>query len=186
MSEMTLDVAVHTITLCGSTKFKHYFIYANEILTMRGSVVISLAFFGHADKINLTREQKEFLDELHLKKIMKADEIFVLDVNGYVGDSTRKEIEFAEAHNKIITYYTQCEELRLEIDNKVREYLDAFDADAERVRRKKQREVLADLMGCIDAVLMILRIHPARHEFRTVVEDLTANRDIYLATIEEG
>ena len=47
---------------------------------------------------------KAMLDELHKRKIDLADEILVLDVDGYIGDSTRSEIEYAKTHGKSILY----------------------------------------------------------------------------------
>ena len=51
-------------------------------------------------------EQKNNLDKLHLAKIDLSDAIFVINKNNYVGDSTKKEIEYAKKHNKKIFYYT--------------------------------------------------------------------------------
>lgn len=92
------------ITLCGSTKFKKEFEEANARLTMEGNVVISVGLFGHADSVALTKEQKEMLDQIHFDKIHMSDEIYVINVGGYIGESTRNEIEFATTTNKKISY----------------------------------------------------------------------------------
>lgn len=92
------------ITLCGSTKFKEQFEDANERLTMAGNLVISVGVFGHAKGIELTKQEKEMLDHIHFKKIDLADEVFVINVNGYIGQSTRKEIEYATRSGKQISY----------------------------------------------------------------------------------
>ena len=56
------------------------------------------------DEGTLTRT-KEMLDDMHKRKIDMADEIFVINVGGYIGDSTRSEIEYAKEHGKTVRYY---------------------------------------------------------------------------------
>lgn len=97
------------ITLCGSTRFKDAINYWNARLTMEGNIVISLGVFGHVDMPDHDwttggNADKVMLDNLHKQKIDLADEVFVVNVGGYVGDSTRGEIEYAIAHGKLITY----------------------------------------------------------------------------------
>ena len=55
------------------------------------------------DEGTLTKT-KEMLDDMHKRKIDMADEIFVINVGGYIGDSTRSEIEYAKAHGKKVKY----------------------------------------------------------------------------------
>jgi len=88
------------VCLCGSTRFKQEFIDANFKETMVGKIVLSVGWFGHADKKKycITEEEKEMLDELHLRKIDLADEVLILNVNGYIGESTRNELEYAYRH----------------------------------------------------------------------------------------
>jgi len=106
------------VCLCGSTKFKNAFDEANYQKTMAGWIVLSVGFFMHAtnnrhgEHIGATPEQKIALDELHLCKIDLADEIFVLNVGGYIGSSTRKEIEYAKSLNKTIKYLEDKDERR--------------------------------------------------------------------------
>ena len=91
------------ITLCGSTKFKEEFERVNRELTLAGNVVISVGCFGHSGD-NVTDEQKVMLDEIHKQKIDMADAIFVINKDGYIGSSTKSEIEYAKAHGKVIYY----------------------------------------------------------------------------------
>ena len=91
------------ITLCSSTKFKDEFMRVQKELTLKGYIAISVGCFGHSGDI-FTDEQKIMLDEMHKRKIDMADEIFVVNVGGYIGISTRSEIEYAEAHNKKVNY----------------------------------------------------------------------------------
>lgn len=98
------------VCLCGSTRFKDAFDEANYQETMKGNIVLSVGFFMHAtgnkhgESIGATPEQKITLDELHKRKIDLADEVLILNVNGYIGDSTRSELEYAQKHNKRIRF----------------------------------------------------------------------------------
>ena len=84
------------ITLCGSTRFKEEFLEAQKRLTLEGNIVISVGLFGHSgDDVVWTEGVKDMLDRQHLAKIDLADEIFVINIGGYIGDSTRREIAYA-------------------------------------------------------------------------------------------
>jgi NAD(P)H-nitrite reductase large subunit len=93
------------VTLCGSTKFKDEFMEIQKKLTLEGNIVISVGLFGHSGDNEVWSEgTKEMLDDMHKRKIDMADEIFVINKNGYIGSSTRSEIEYAVLHNKIIKF----------------------------------------------------------------------------------
>ncbi|MEG1254925.1 hypothetical protein [Clostridium sp.] len=95
------------VTLCGSTKFKDEFIRVQKELTLKGIIVISVGLFGHADNefgTVITDEVKVMLDDIHKRKIDMADEIFVINKGGYIGSSTRSEIEYAKEYGKRIVY----------------------------------------------------------------------------------
>jgi|SRR3989338_7553984 len=94
------------ITLCGSTKFKKQFIEINKMLSLEGKIVLSVGLFNHADSENITKDQKKMLDELHLRKIDLSDSIYVIDVDGYIGESTQREINYARDKSKDIIYYS--------------------------------------------------------------------------------
>ena len=97
------------ITLCGSTRFKEEFLESQKRLTLEGNVVITVGLFGHSgDDVVWTEGVKDMLDRQHLAKIDLADEIFVINVGGYIGDSTRREIAYAEYKGKSITYLESC------------------------------------------------------------------------------
>ena len=100
------------ITLCGSTRFKDQFMEMQKKLTLEGNIVISVGLFGHSgdsevwenmDEGTLTRT-KEMLDDIHKRKIDMSDEIFVINVGGYIGDSTRSEIDYAIEQGKKVRY----------------------------------------------------------------------------------
>jgi len=100
------------VTLCGSTRFKDEFYKEQKRLTLEKKIVISVGLFGHSgdeevwenmDEGTMTKT-KEMLDDMHKRKIDMADSIHVINVGGYIGDSTRSEIEYAKKMGKKITY----------------------------------------------------------------------------------
>ncbi|MBU9713966.1 hypothetical protein [Evansella tamaricis] len=95
------------ITLCGSTKFKQQFREAEAAITLQGNIVISLGFFEQSEGIQITEEQDKMFEAIHYRKIDMSDEIFVIDVDGYIGSSTRKEINYAIANGKGVHYYSK-------------------------------------------------------------------------------
>ena len=106
------------ITLCGSTRFKDEFIETQKRLTLEGYIVISVGLFGHSgdeevwenmDEGTLTRT-KEMLDDMHKRKIDMADEIFVINVGDYIGDSTRSEIAYAKKKGKRVRFLEKHKE----------------------------------------------------------------------------
>ena len=107
-----MTVRYKVVTLCGSTRFKEEFMEAQKRLTLEGKIVISVGLFGHSgdsevwegmDEGTLTRT-KEMLDDMHKRKIDMADEIFVINVGGYIGESTASEIAYAKAAGKAVSY----------------------------------------------------------------------------------
>lgn len=98
------------VCLCGSTRFYKEFQRANYEETMAGKIVLSVGFYLHSSKAahgetwGCTPEQKIRLDELHLRKIDIADEVLVLNVGGYIGQSTRRELEYARVNGKRVRF----------------------------------------------------------------------------------
>ncbi len=100
------------VTLCGSTRFKDAFLQAQKELTLKGNIVLSVGSFGHSgdsevwegmNEGTLTKT-KEMLDDMHKRKIDMADRIFVINVGGYIGSSTRSEIAYAKAQGIPVDY----------------------------------------------------------------------------------
>jgi hypothetical protein len=92
------------ITLCGSTRFREAFEKANRDLTLQGNIVISVGYFGHGDP-NLTEDVKRALDELHFRKIDISDAIMVVSgIDGYIGNSTFNEIQYARSTGKQVLW----------------------------------------------------------------------------------
>ena len=93
------------ITLCGSTRFKEQFVEVQKRLTLEGNIVISVGLFGHSGDNEVWNEgTKVMLDRMHLAKIDLADEIFVINVDNYIGDSTRNEIAYAKSKGKRVNF----------------------------------------------------------------------------------
>ena len=93
------------ITLCGSTRFKDDFMRVQKELTLQGYIVISVGLFGHSGDQEVWDERtKEMLDNMHKRKIDMAQAIYVINKGGYIGSSTRSEIEYAKAAGKEIYY----------------------------------------------------------------------------------
>jgi hypothetical protein len=100
------------ITLCGSTRFEAEFAEVNQRLTMDGCVVISLGMFRLPDLPDHDRttdgsDLRARLGDVHLQKIRMADEVYVVDPGGYVGESTRREIAYAESLGKPVRYLSR-------------------------------------------------------------------------------
>jgi len=93
------------ITLCGSTKFKDEFIREQKRLTLEGNIILTVGLFGHSGDNEVWNEGvKEMMDDMHKRRIDLSDEIFVINKNGYIGESTRSEIEYAIKTKKIVKY----------------------------------------------------------------------------------
>ena len=97
------------VCLCGSTKFKEAFEEAYKRETLKGNIVLSVGWYGHCEDTPIPEEQKEKLDELHLDKIRMADEVLFLNVNGYMGKSTCRELIFAFGLQKKISWLEEPE-----------------------------------------------------------------------------
>jgi len=93
------------VCLCGSTRFKDEFIQANKDETLKGNIVLTVGLFGHHEpNFDMSSDMKLMLDELHKRKIDLANEILVINVNHYIGNSTKSEIEYAQSKGKVVRY----------------------------------------------------------------------------------
>lgn len=104
-------IAPKIVCLCGSTRFYEAFQKANYDLTMAGKIVLSIGFYphssaasGHGEGVGHDSAEKVELDRLHFRKIDLCDYVYVLNVDGYIGNSTRNEIEYANSLGKPIEY----------------------------------------------------------------------------------
>lgn len=99
------------VCLCGSTKFGEAFRLAQLQETLAGRIVLTIGCNMKSDDDlfgNMAQPAKDaikkMLDELHLRKIDMADEVLFLNVNGYIGESTKREYDYAKAHDKKIRW----------------------------------------------------------------------------------
>lgn len=99
------------VCLCGSTKFKDAFTNAQLKETLNGHIVLTIGcnmksdteIFGHLSSKEFHATKKK-LDKLHFRKIEMADWILVLNVGGYIGESTSNEIAHANKLGKPVKY----------------------------------------------------------------------------------
>lgn len=92
------------ITICGSLKFEKQMLEQAVKLELEGNCVLNVVFPVSKDKDAYTKEQIELLDKMHRQRIEMSDAIFVINVDGYIGESTKNEIEYAKKLNKEIIY----------------------------------------------------------------------------------
>lgn len=99
-------VRPRVVCLCGSIRFPDAWKAAHREESLAGRIVLSVGVMIHAgdEPIRTDGLEKRALDELHLRKIDLADEVLVLNVGGYVGDSTRREVAYAVAHGKAVRW----------------------------------------------------------------------------------
>ena len=98
------------ITICGSYKFKKEMIDIAEKLTLEGNCVLMPNELSRNSKDDYTLEEALMIDKMHKEKIKLSDAILVVNVNGYIGSSTKSEIEYAKNLNKEIMYYMDLKE----------------------------------------------------------------------------
>ena len=94
------------ITVCGSYKFKKAMIEITEEMTLKGNCMLTPNELAKSNKEDYTPEEALMIDRMHKEKIRLSDAILVVNVNNYIGNSTKSEIEFAKSLNKEIIYYT--------------------------------------------------------------------------------
>ena len=95
------------ITICGSTRFKDEIGKIAHDLTLQDHIVLAPCIFHHADGEELSAEEKIRLDNLHREKINMSDAIFVVNVDGYIGESTYGEIDWANRMKKQIFFLVE-------------------------------------------------------------------------------
>lgn len=91
------------ITVCGSLKFQNEIIKITEKMALQGNCMLSMVY---PYKEAYTTEEKTLLGELHKERIRISDSVLIVNIDGYIGSSTKSEIEFAKSLNKEIIYYT--------------------------------------------------------------------------------
>lgn len=97
------------ITICGSLKFMSEMKCIAEKMELAGNCVIPPIYPTKLDKDDYTKDELNTLGRVHKEKIKLADAILVVNVDNYIGSSTKEEIEYAKSLNKEIIYYTDLE-----------------------------------------------------------------------------
>lgn len=101
------------VCLCGSTRFMEAFFDAGWYFTLEGWIVLSIGVCKHVSPEDghgaeaIGQDCADMLDELHFRKIDLADQVFILNVDGYIGESTAKEIAYAKRKDKEVLYLEQ-------------------------------------------------------------------------------
>lgn len=113
----TYKAPPRVVCLCGSTRFGDLFREINLGETLAGRIVLSIGCDTKSDDgLEITSAQKEMLDELHLRKIDLADEVLIINKDGYIGDSTRRELLYALSLGKGVRFYSGVINPRENID----------------------------------------------------------------------
>lgn len=94
------------ICLCGSTKFKDVFLEIKTLCMDLGAIVLTPEVYGHSDELDFSTIQAEILRELHYFKIGLSDYVIIINIDGYIGESTLDEIDFAN-EVEVPVYYLE-------------------------------------------------------------------------------
>jgi len=106
--EVQKQKAPKVVCLCGSTRFGEAFRQAMREETLAGHIVLSVGLMGHEEGLDMDSPVKAMLDELHLRKIDLADEVLILNVGGYIGESTGRELAYARAQGKVVRFLEEA------------------------------------------------------------------------------
>ena len=171
------------VTLCGSTRFKDEFIAAEKRLTLEGNIVLSVGFFGEVED-----SAKEMLDDIHKRKIDMADEILVINVDGYIGSSTQSEIEYAKTAGKPVRYLENHEDCFIpciDLDEAMAK-LKTLEKDIRRyfeVMRMAETPENPEFQKKFNAFYRIRRDEAWRSEFYQLMEDFRKKDDPYFGEV---
>lgn len=92
------------VVILGSSRFKNQILGLTQRETLKGRIVINHGFFHHVDMVPISDKQKRDIDTLMMRKVDLANEVFVCNINGYLGQSTLGGIEYAKSQGKKIRY----------------------------------------------------------------------------------
>ena len=102
---------VDTITICGSLRFKEKILEVAEKMELLGNCILTPIISSRSNKDDFTSEEIEMLGRMHKEKIKKSDAILVVDVDGYIGKTTKQEIEYASSLGKEVMYYSDMKDI---------------------------------------------------------------------------
>lgn len=99
---------VEIVCLCGSTRFTDQMLIKQWELTKKGKIILSWcalpSTYYSGSHIGDVEGVKDIVDEVHKRKIDLSDRVLVINIGGYIGDSTRSEIEYAKSINVPVEY----------------------------------------------------------------------------------
>lgn len=95
------------ITVCGSLKYQKEMMEITERYGKEGNCMLTPIYPVRKDKNSYTEEEKEIVGQMHFERIKLSDAILVIDIDNYIGESTKKEIEYAKSLGKEIIYYSK-------------------------------------------------------------------------------
>jgi len=159
------------VCICGSTRFRQAWIWENARLTDSGCIVLAVGLWGHhngggnLNGVALTDERKAFLDDLHKRKVDLCDWVWVLDVGGYIGESTRSEIAYAEKLGKPIRYLSKEIQNYTEPDDPLVAMTKRAEAAEKRVAELTDK--VANRKTALRGLLIGISIHNERMAGRT-------------------
>ena len=136
------------ITICGSTKFKEEYLEYVKELSEYGAIVLYCPIFTHADDIALTEDLVKLLTEAHMKRIKMCDIVFIINKNGYIGDSTKQEIEYAISLGKEIVYMEPPLDITKDVFPRASEFINNFNE----INKTLKNENTNDLNKAIDII----------------------------------
>ncbi len=93
------------ITICGSLKYQDEIMKISEEVTLQGNCILSIIYPASRDISAYSAEERKLFGAMHRERIRLSDAILVVNIDDYIGESTRQEIEFARSLNKEILYY---------------------------------------------------------------------------------
>lgn len=95
---------IKVITICGSMRYKNEMMKISEKLEIEDSYAVIQCIYN-VDNLKYKGKDATILEKIHRKKIDISDAIYVVNINGYIGDSTKREIEYAKATGKEVIYH---------------------------------------------------------------------------------
>lgn len=102
------------VLLIGSTKFRKIFLDVEEKLALKGYLVFTPSVYNQSGEVpGCGVETKKILDTAVKMKVCRSDIVIVIDKDGYIGSSTKSQIEWAKLLNKPVLYYSQGDVDRL-------------------------------------------------------------------------
>lgn len=181
------------ITLCGSTRFKDAFLEAQKRLTLEGNIVISIGLFElSGDEEVWEPSIKNMLERIHLSKIDMADEVYVINVDGYIGESTKREIEYAKAHGKAISYlvfpknesdFISSEDFNEDYCPSIEDYIKSLQSSSDNLNRLKRFRPYYHPDGsmdfCFDKNRIVFRMIDSIQDNYEIGLECPLNKDYY-------